>query len=376
MKQKTVNTFFLTMGIILAACMNVGCTETLADLSGENGEPTPEKSPISFLVYDNSFNEDKPTTRGSVVSSAADITNFGVSAAVYSSSGGSYTTTSCGSYFYKENATAGVPLKYFWPNADNRMAFYAYYPYGNSNLTLPESPATGIPTYSYTVPEAIGSQIDVMTAQVTDVNPAAQTVLPLSFRHRCSDIRFFLSNPNDEDIQINSISLAGMKYSGTYQSGWSLSNTTKTFTLNVNTTLAAEAEDVDITGTTNHFIMLPQTVAVGTNMIVINLTVEDEVVEEAYTLPTAVTFEEGKRYSFFITIEEFSKTPIDVLASVSNWTLETNTDGIPEDRYTIESIFSAVNWEYTSGEEDPDIPEPQYPVDPGTNTVNDWQSEE
>ena len=167
-----------------------------------------------------------------------------------------------------------------------------------------------------------------------------------------------------------------MKYSGTYQSGWSLSNTTRTFTLNVNTTLAAEAEDVDITGTTNHFIMLPQTVAIGTNMIVINLTVEDEVVEEVYTLPTAVTFEEGKRYSFFITIEEFSKTPIDVLASVSNWTLETNTDGIPEDRYTIESLFSAVNWEYTSGEEDPDIPEPQYPVDPGTNTVNDWQSEE
>ena len=31
MKQKTVNTFFLTMGIILATYMNVGCTENLLE---------------------------------------------------------------------------------------------------------------------------------------------------------------------------------------------------------------------------------------------------------------------------------------------------------------------------------------------------------
>ena len=228
---------------------------------------------IAFCLNDI---EDVPaTTRGAQATLSSLDAGFGVSCSVYPSSG-TYTSYPCGSYFYKVQAFPGVATDYYWPETDSKMAFYAYYPYNNSNFTVQSAAtANGSPTYAYTVSEAIASQVDVMTTQVVDRLASNHTAVPLTFSHRCTDIRFTAYNQQSDPLTVKSVAIYGVQYSGTYTNGtsWSLSGSRNSssshpFLLSLNTAVASKAT-VDLTGTTNHFIMLPQTVPNGTDFLVI-----------------------------------------------------------------------------------------------------------
>ena len=105
---------------------------------------------------------DKAATRGSLVTSSASISPFGVSCSVYPAAG-TYTSYGCGSYFYKQPVTANTPTSYFWPTSDYKVSFFAYYPYNNAAFTVSSSAATtGSPVYAYTIPSTIANQVDVM----------------------------------------------------------------------------------------------------------------------------------------------------------------------------------------------------------------------
>ena len=390
MNNKRYTTLLMT-AFLMAVLFGVTACSSEENIPGEN------LSQISFNV--DSWTGTELTRAASGTTSAITTNGFGVSAAVYPTAS-SYTTVGCGSYFYNIHAYPNENIDYFWPTDNKKMAFYAYYPYSNSNPTVTSSETLGHPIYTYTVPQSVASQMDFMTSKVTDRMTSNTSSVSLSFKHRCSDIRFIVINNKAEDVTLNSISLYGVKYSGTYNgTSWSLNNTTNsksqyTFTLAANST-ATHGESTDITGTTNHFIILPQTISSGTEIL--NFVIDSE--EHPFSPESNITFEEGKSYTFNVTIEDDEEIKISLTATIRDWVVETETDIIPgvnpADNHTIIG-----NWVFTPSDED-DSPTPQYPTDTNTiignwvftpsdeddsstsqypttpNTgVNDWESEE
>lgn len=339
MKQVRYKLLLLAGLLPLFASMISGCTE---DLGTERSS-----CQIVFAVGDSSYKE--ITTRGTSATIAT-MGSFGVCAAIYPAAN-SYTTAGCGSYFYnKEVEIATGNSHFYYPGSNYRLAFYAHYPYNNAALTVGSSETLGHPVYSYTVPSAISSQLDFMTASVVDCSGAESTTpVALAFRHRCADIQFSIKNSGEESITIHSIGLYGVKYAGTFCNGtWTLggsanSSASHPFLLTLGTSIAGGAT-VLVTGSTNHFIMLPQTIAAGTQLIDIDATVDGERRHYYHTLEAAQTWSAGKSYTYGISLG-ISGMIVDPLSSVQDWTLQTDRSGLPVYQYPTTTTVSVGAWE-------------------------------
>ena len=255
------------------------------------------------------------TTRGAKVTTAG-ISNIGVSASVYSSSS-SYTSAGCGSYFFKESVASGTPTKFFWPTSDYKISFFGYYPYNNAAFTMQSvASATGAPTYAYTVPSTIADQQDIMTGQMVDQLGGSSSSINMTLSHRCSAIHFSITNNRSSAITVNSISIEGVKYTGTLnESTWTLSegvngSSTNPFTLSYGSSVAAGAT-ADITGTSNIFMMLPQTLPATATLKVV---VDDEEFETELT----GTWLAGKEYTYNITIDVDTTIDLSMVDNAGN----------------------------------------------------------
>lgn len=270
------------------------------------------------------------TTRGATIT-AANMTSFGVSAAIYPAAN-SYTTAACGSYFHNvQVTTASGTCGYFWPGSDYRLSFYAYAPYGDDALTVGSAETTGHPIYSYTVPSTVSLQADFVTASVTD-NPGTKTETPvaLSFSHKCAALRFHITNDNTTAITITSVGVYGVKYAGTYKEDrtpkWVLTGSVNTpdshpFLLTLGTSIAA-GTNVDIAGASNQFVILPQTITSGTDLFILQ-TVEDGISRTyTYTLTSDLTLAQGTFFTYNITIKD-KKMTVDTSSDVGDWDEET-----------------------------------------------------
>ena len=312
--KKTI--LFASVALLMAAC------------SQEEG-PSENRQMISFSTQVEQPSENDPgKTRGSIVSSAALLPSFGVSAQVYGATEG-YATQGLGNYFYNLECQKDKATSQIWPEKSKKMSFFAYAPYDCAGLTISAKGTTGVPTYTYTVPENILNQEDFMTAQAVDISCASPTTVTLPFKHRMTDIRFSIKNRSSNyEVTVNKISIIGVKYTGNYKTSWTLSGdanslTSHPFTYTFNKAVAAKAT-VDITGSLYHFIMLPQTVASGTNFIVIETTQSGTTKTYTHKLTSALTLEEGKSYTFNVELGE-GDTPITFNATVDAWTTGTQS---------------------------------------------------
>ena len=243
--------------------------------------------------------EEKSITRGTLVTSEAGITNFGVSSSAYPASG-TYTSYGLGSYFYKQAVTANTPTSYFWPTSGYKVSFFAYYPYNNAAFTVSSSAVTtGSPVYAYTVPSTISNQVDVMTAQITNRTAGAQSAVALSFSHHCAAIKLNITNSSGSAITVNSVAIEGVEYSGTLHDGtWTLSGNKNSgsinpFSLSYGSTIA-DGATADITGTSNIFIMLPQTLTSSAKLKIVTT-------DDTYETAISGSWVAGKTYTYSIT---------------------------------------------------------------------------
>lgn len=343
--MKQVYQKLTTLFVVVGLTMVLSCTE---DIGGSLNNNT-SNDLLTFCTTENNAStrtDTPPFTRGVRATTSTLNDGFGVSCSVYPSSG-TYTEYAHGSYFYKLMAIPNSPTPYFWPTEDYKISFYAYYPHGNATFTVqtPET-ATGSPTYAYTVPSEILSQLDIMTTERTDLSCATHPTVELSFVHRLSDIRFSCENVGAESIILKSISICGVKYSGTLTaSTWTLDNDVNSlsenpFTLSVEKTLSPD-QSVDVTETANHFMMLPQTVQSGTQIFDIYATVAGETGHYYYTLTSDFVMEAGKSYIFTLKLSDL----LEVQAEVQDWSEETDRTGIPAYQNGIVSSFGIASWE-------------------------------
>jgi len=306
MKQKSIY-FLLLVGVITLTTMFTGCTEDFAREMTTN--------PISFAIDEMGFENGSIRTRGAKVNL---VSNFGVSASVYSASS-TYTSAGCGSYFFDESATAGTPMGYYWPTSDYKLSFFGYYPKGNAAFTLQSTAnTTGAPTYAYTVPSAIANQVDIMTGQDLNHLGGGTTPVSLTMKHRCAAICFSVTNSRSSAITLSSISIEGVKYSGTLnEETWTLtsavnSNSSNPFVLSYGSSIAASAT-VNVTGTTNIFLMLPQTIPAGAKVKVV---IDGE--DPLYADLTG-TWVAGKQYNYTLNVQNSTIIIVDEDTEIEDW---------------------------------------------------------
>ena len=299
---------------LLASCF---LTASLAScVSDEDGGKTATARNITF-----SLEGDRPSTRGTVVTTGT-LTAFGVSCAMYPSAQ-TYATNTVGNYFYNIQAQPGVPTIYGWPDTDMRAAFYAYYPYGNVALTMTTTASgTPLPTYAYTVPQAVVSQVDAMTTEAKDISCAAKAVVPLTFRHRLTDIRLVAHNRRHSAITLTSVTMSGVKYAGTLTgeawtpTGDANTTTVHPFTITVGASMAALANR-DVTGTSNHLMMIPQVIPADGLTFTVKTVEGGQAKTYTYTFDSSVTFEMGKSYTFTLTVGD--ALVVSELTDITDW---------------------------------------------------------
>lgn len=322
--------------IFLAALMVatlVGCTNYMDEGTGEQTPTEKSKNPIAFTPME--IHSVKAITRATQLTKPT-ITTFGVSTSIYPVAD-DFTTAACGSYWFNEGIVAETGISnHYWPGADYKVSFFAYAPYGAAGLTVVSENDLGYPRYTYTVPSAITSQSDFITADVLNHSGEGITEpVALTFSHRCADLRFNVYNQGSASITVHSLGVYGVKYTGTYCEStspkWTLSPSTNStslnpFLLSVDSSIAAEAT-LDITGTTNHFIMLPQTVTSGTQIFDVDATVNGVRKHYYHTLDANLELEEGKVYTFTLTLGEGIMI-VDSETDIQNWGMEVKYLGI------------------------------------------------
>lgn len=318
----------------------------MAVVTGCSNDELPQlrKSPSEITFTPMEFGASKPSTRGSQVSSD-NIVSYGVSASIYAA-GGSYATAPSGGYMNNVEIPANTGYSgYYWPGSAKNVSFFAYAPYNATGLTVGSASALGYPSYTYTVPTIIGSQSDFITANVLN-HAGTETDDPvmLSFVHQCADIRFLAYNQGPSSITLHSIGIYGVKYSGTFCEGtnpkWTLSSSVNStsvnpFLLSVGSAIASGAT-VDVTGTSNHFIMLPQTVASGTQMFDVDATVSGSRRHYYYTLPAALELQAGKCYTYTLTLGEPTLI-VDTATDIADWQVEVKY-------LTVSGVSSTSTW--------------------------------
>ena len=162
-----------------------------------------------------------------------------------------------------------------------------------------------------------------MTTQVTDRSCATRTTVPLTFTHRLSDIRVTAYNQQSASITVKSVSLLGMKYTGTLTgNSWALSGSANSaashpFTLSLNNTITS-GQTADLTGSNKHFMVIPQTIASGTQMIKV---VTEEGGEEriyTHTLTAATALAMGTAYTYRLTLGN-GQMKVSTETNINDW---------------------------------------------------------
>lgn len=277
--------------------------------------------------------DNRPMTRGTQITETNKtnlMKTFGVSA--YTDQKGTP------DYMYNEEATLDndgywYPKgKYYWPG-NKQLSFYAWYPRTADGLTLTDNTRAGAPEMTYIVPGDVDKQQDVMYATALGLSEPTTddyATIPLTFNHTLAAVRFVVGD-NFAECKVNSISISGVKYIGTYNmktESWSLQDKTNGFfNLKVGTGFDGTA-GVDITEEGQTFFMIPQTLT-SDAVITVNLTIANATSELSAKLADLTgEWEKGKTYTYHLSTGRIS-------AEVTFFKGVNGTDGNP---YTSHNI--------------------------------------
>lgn len=158
---------------------------------------------------------------------------------------------------------------YYWPGDGHSLQFYAWAPVDAFTAT-PQIPTET--TLEYTVPSDVSGQNDLVVTTTDELDGNSNTVVPLTFRHICTAVRFETGSQMQAGT-ISSVTLKGIKNTGTYDMAtdtWALTEATDDFTQELNhATTGTETAGSEVTSAAQTFMMLPQTLSDGATVEVV-----------------------------------------------------------------------------------------------------------
>ncbi len=262
-----------------------------------------------------------------------------------------------------KSGSAWTPEKeYFWPATAEHLRFYAYAPYDGAGIVLSPSTQAGAPTISYSVPADVAEQADLLTARTGDLPGNGGGVVPLSFSHALTAVKF--SCGADMSVgTVRSISLKGVYSRGTYDldtERWSGLSEPADFVQQLGQSTTGTPGSA-ITGGGKTFMLLPQTLPQGA---LIELVFNDGAKDHTLTADIGgTTWRRGTTVTY-----NLSTTSI-------NWsyTLEVTSTG----SYTYQGgsgTYNVKSSRTNSGGREPVAWEAQYSTDGGTTWSSDRPS--
>lgn len=190
----------------------------------------------------------------------------------------------------KENGTIGTQLfmnetatktntnwvpahTYYWPGSNRQLRFLAWAP-TDAFQAVPNTP--NATTLKYTTPAEAKNQRDIVAAATdfmeSPANDGTCTPVSLNFKHLCTAVIIKTGTTMTEGT-IKSVSLKGVKYSGTYdmvKSKWTLNNSTADFTISPNQkTTSTTPDGTDLNAGESTFMLLPQTLGADSKLEVV-----------------------------------------------------------------------------------------------------------
>ena len=158
---------------------------------------------------------------------------------------------------------------YYWPGDGHSLQFYAWAPVDAFTAT-PQIPTET--TLEYTVPSDVSGQNDLVVTTTDELDGNSNTVVPLTFRHICTAVRFETGSQMQAGT-ISSVTLKGIKNAGTYDMAtdtWALAEATDDFMQELNhATTGSETAGSEVTSAAQTFMMLPQTLSDGATVEVV-----------------------------------------------------------------------------------------------------------
>ena len=160
------------------------------------------------------------TTRGTEINTSNFYNSFGLFGYFYDSDK-SWTTD--GSSLRPESSMNDLQItqsasswttSVYWPGSTKKSTFFAYAPHNCEGVSW-ASPITGAPNMTYTVPQNVSDQKDLLVAKSTeDISCDGKTSVALTFKHALSAIKF-VKGETQEYTAIKKIEISGVYNKGT-----------------------------------------------------------------------------------------------------------------------------------------------------------------
>ena len=221
-------------------------------------------------------------TRGSPYTSSNMVNSFGVLAYRTPSTATDLSGASPDFINNQEVSLAGGMWKtgtdYFWPDNGDKLSFFSYTPFGNSNVTVAGASSSGTPSVTYTANTDVPSQPDLMTSNSinqTRSKSSTNVGVNMTFSHALTAITFAVGKDMVPGV-FKRISIKNAITTATYNlstNTWNTSSGTSTgnISINLNGTTGVTIDgtsDVALTSGTNTMMMIPQSFASGSTAVI------------------------------------------------------------------------------------------------------------
>ncbi|MCI2122000.1 MAG: hypothetical protein LKK19_04790, partial [Bacteroidales bacterium] len=265
------------------------------------------------------FDGEEVATKGARVDAISQYGSFGTFAYVYpnSKNWASAKSALTPDFMYNiESENIGGQWRpsdkeYYWPAASYAISFFAYSPYMDYKtngtpvsdfMKISGSTTTGAPVIDYTVPEELANQIDLMTADSTDISCSYHQAVPMNFHHVLSGVRFNAKTYGAE-ITIRKVEISNVYDHGTLAmdgNAWNLSGTKDDFTFSTSHTVSGSSVEIN-DASDSLFFMLPQTLPSGAKLTVTYVMNGSE--NTATADFSGKVWEMGKVYAYNLTLD-------------------------------------------------------------------------
>lgn len=279
-------------------------------------------------TIDMHYNTTSATTRGSIQTSDAFYSSFGLYGYVYDSGStwesnkASLSPDSKINKLQVTKADGTWKTNVYWQGSTKRATFFAYAPYGDTNASIT---TTGTPSVTYTVPQTISAQQDLLIAKSTeeDILCDGNTLPSLTFDHALTAVTF-QQGTLPEGYTIKSITISGvynkgmLSFEGTEWTGLS--------TVEGNTYTTTSLSDV--------LFLMPQTIPSGAKLKVTFTDGSKDYPSEADLGSTV--WEKGYKYTYSLSANEKKGTFIFEVTPISSVPVDENGGSV---EYSVKSYY-------------------------------------
>ncbi|AVM57158.1 fimbrillin family protein [Bacteroides heparinolyticus] len=289
-----------------------------------------------------SVTESRPATKAAPVDASTMHASMGVSAFVYPAAE-AWNDTRTPDYMYDTEVSkaGGWTTDSRWPGPGSKIRFFAYAPYKSalpaSSLALSAKTAGGAPVLTYTVPDDVAGQTDLLTAATDEMPGGGGTPALLTFKHALTAVRFVTGNDLPAGT-ITNVTLKGVYGKGTYrigESAWEGHADRKNFTQALTpaaTIPESQTPGTEITPAAATFMMIPQQLPAGAEL---EVKYTDRLTNAVRTMKASIAgsqWEMGKTVTYQVSVTSMVITPTLEVTAPAEYDYQGGSDS-----YTVES---------------------------------------